>query len=71
MIVKEVLVMITLVSPNQATQAGFAMSATGCVDAAWRRALPKFMGEVSAHDYVIGTDVTTPGHPTWRPPTEE
>ena len=71
--------MITFASSNPSRQADLAMPISRCADAAWLRALPVFMGEVSAQGTAVkgGIRVRTattdvhylPGNPAWRPPT--
>ena len=77
MIAEEVLAMITKSSYTQGRPAGFAMSAHGCADASWLRALPELMGEVSVQGTAVkgGVRITTadvrtfPGTTAWSPPT--
>ena len=71
--------MITFASSNPSRQADFAMPTTRGDDAAWLRALPELMGEVSVQGTAVkgGIRVRTattdvqylPGNPAWRPPT--
>ncbi|HET6561932.1 MAG TPA: hypothetical protein VFG72_08665 [Marmoricola sp.] len=71
--------MITFASSNPSRQADLAMPISRCDDAAWLRALPVFMGEVSVQGTAVkgGIRIRTattdvhylPGNPAWRPPT--
>lgn len=75
MITKEVLTMITLVSPIQSRPAVLAVPTSGCVDAVWRAHRP-VMGDVTVlataakRVRVFTTDVygTTSGTSAWSPP---
>ena len=76
MITEEVLAMITTSSYNKSRQADLAMPTHRCADAAWLRALPEFMGEVSVLGTAVkgGVRITTadvrtfPGTTAWSPP---
>jgi hypothetical protein len=76
-ITEEVLDMITIASHNTRRPADFALPMLRCADAAWLRALPEFMGEVSAQGTSVkgGVRVNTadvrtfPGTTAWSPPT--
>ena len=69
--------MITTASNNTRRPADFALPMHRCADASWLRALPEYMGEVSAQGTsvkggvrVITADVRTfPGTTAWSPPT--
>jgi hypothetical protein len=74
---KEVFAMITTVYSTTSRQADLAMPTSRCADAAWLRALPEFMGEVSVltgdvkgHVRIATADLSTlPGTTAWSPPT--
>ena len=75
MIAKEVLAMITTSSYTKSRQADFVMPTHGCADATWLRALPVFMGDVSAQGTAVKGGVrvpadvrTFPGTTAWSPP---
>ena len=69
--------MITTASNDKRRQADFAMPTLRCADAAWLRALPELMGEVSVQGTSVKGGVrvrtadvrTFPGTTAWSPPT--